>query len=55
MPGANKLVIETNCTNEPIAAVRINIASHLVEGWNEIDAVGLVPCTRGGVIGDNQE
>lgn len=44
-PGANKLVITTNCTNEPIAAVRVNIASHLVEGWNEIDAVGLVPCT----------
>ena len=43
--GARKLVLPVACTNEPIAAVRINIASHLVAGWNEIDAVGLVPCT----------
>ena len=40
----NKLVVETPCTSEPIAAVRVNLASSDVAGWNEIDAVGLVPC-----------
>lgn len=43
--GAFKRVFDVACTNEPIAAVRINVAAHLVDGWNEIDAVGLVPCT----------
>ena len=43
--GSFKRVLQVSCTNEPIAGVRINVASHLVEGWNEIDAVGLVPCT----------
>lgn len=43
---AKKRVIETPCTSEPIAAVRINLASQQVSGWNEIDAVGLVACTR---------
>lgn len=41
---SNKLVIATPCTTEPVAAVRVNVASTEVEGWNEIDAVGLVPC-----------
>lgn len=44
---AKKLVVETQCTSEPIAAVKINLASDQVTGWNEIDAVGLVPCTAG--------
>jgi hypothetical protein len=39
-----KLVVETPCTSESIAAVRVNLASQIVSGWNEIDAVGLVPC-----------
>lgn len=43
--GANKLVVETQCTTEPIAAVRIDLASQNVSGWNEIDAVGLRPCS----------
>ena len=43
--GARRLVIPFACTNEAVAAVRINVASQLVEGWNEIDAVGLVPCS----------
>jgi hypothetical protein len=38
-------VIETPCTTEPIAAIRINVSSAKVHGWNEIDAVGLVTCT----------
>jgi hypothetical protein len=41
----NKAVIQTPCTSEPIAAVRINVGSVGTKGWNEIDAVGLVPCT----------
>jgi hypothetical protein len=40
----NKLVLRTPCTSEPIAAVRINVNSRRTPGWNEIDAVGLVPC-----------
>jgi hypothetical protein len=32
------------CTSEPIVAVRITIDSKAVEGWNEIDAVGVQPC-----------
>ena len=44
MIAANKSTIQTPCTSEPIAAVRINISSTNVSGWNEIDAVGLVPC-----------
>jgi len=42
----NRLVVETQCTSEPIAAVRVNVVSQDVVGWNEIDAVGLVPCTE---------
>jgi hypothetical protein len=41
-----KLVVSTPCTTEPIAAVRINVASAETAGWNEIDAVGLVPCVE---------
>ena len=41
----NKSTIQTPCTSEPIAAVRVNVRSTDVSGWNEIDAVGLVPCT----------
>lgn len=41
---SRKLVLEVPCTSEPIAAVRIEVASQRVSGWNEIDAVGLVPC-----------
>lgn len=36
------------CTSEPIAAVRINLSSTTVRGWNEIDAIGLVSCTEVG-------
>jgi hypothetical protein len=34
------------CTGEPIVAVRVTIDSRAVEGWNEIDAVGVVPCVE---------
>ncbi len=39
-------VFETRCTREPIASVRIHLDSMAVAGWNEIDAIGVVPCTR---------
>ena len=32
------------CTSEPIAAVRVHVDSKAVAGWNEIDAIGVVPC-----------
>nr|HEX4314817.1 YXWGXW repeat-containing protein [Kofleriaceae bacterium] len=32
------------CSSEPIAAVRVVLESSAVPGWNEIDAIGLVPC-----------
>ena len=34
------------CTAEPIVAVRIHLDSLAVAGWNELDAIGVVPCTR---------
>jgi hypothetical protein len=39
--------IPTPCTTEPIAAVRVNVSSTTVKGWNEIDAIGLVSCGDG--------
>jgi hypothetical protein len=44
MGASQKRTFDMQCTSEPIAGVRVNIASQIVEGWNEIDAVGLVPC-----------
>jgi hypothetical protein len=32
------------CTDEPVVAVRVHLASQQVAGWNEIDAIGVVPC-----------
>lgn len=41
---ANKLRAEITCTGSPIVAVRVKLASAMVPGWNELDAIGLVPC-----------
>jgi len=41
---SNKLHVETGCTAEPIVAVNVRLASTKVAGWNELDAIGLVPC-----------
>ncbi|KAB2890023.1 MAG: hypothetical protein F9K40_19520 [Kofleriaceae bacterium] len=41
---ARVLRAEVACTSEPIVAVRVTIDSRAVEGWNEIDAVGVQPC-----------
>jgi tetratricopeptide (TPR) repeat protein len=43
-PQARVVAIDVPCTSEPVVAVRITLASSRVPGWNEIDAVGLVPC-----------
>jgi len=46
-PGASAhRVFETRCTREPIASVRVHLDSKAVAGWNELDAIGVVPCTR---------
>ncbi len=37
--------IGVRCTSEPIVAVRVHLDSVAVAGWNEIDAIGVVPCT----------
>jgi hypothetical protein len=44
--GANRLRVDAQCTAEPIVAVRVELGSMAVPGWNEIDAIGLVPCTE---------
>lgn len=38
--------VNVSCTSEPIVAVRVHVASTKVAGWNEIDAIGVVPCTK---------
>lgn len=43
---AHLLRAEFGCTSEPIVAVRVTIDSRAVEGWNEIDAVGVQPCAE---------
>lgn len=42
----HKLRAELGCTSEPIVAVRVRLASPQVAGWNELDAIGLVPCAE---------
>lgn len=41
---ANRLHADLGCTDEPIVAVNVKLASPQVAGWNELDAIGLVPC-----------
>ncbi len=46
-PGvASRSELDLRCTREPIASVRVHLDSVAVAGWNEIDAIGVVPCTR---------
>jgi hypothetical protein len=42
--GSYKREIQVACTGEPVAAVRVELDSKAVPGWNEIDAIGVVPC-----------
>lgn len=37
--------LDIACTAKPIAAVRVTLDSTAVPDWNEIDAIGLRPCT----------
>lgn len=41
-----KRELAVRCTQEPIRSVRIHLDSQRVPGWNELDAIGIVPCTR---------
>jgi hypothetical protein len=34
----------SSCSTEPIVAARVTLASSKVAGWNEIDAIGALPC-----------
>ncbi len=43
---ATKLRAEVGCTAASIVAVRVHLASTIVTGWNELDAIGVVPCTE---------
>lgn len=42
--GAYRRAIGFACTAEPIAAIRVTLASAAVAGWNELDAIGGRPC-----------
>lgn len=41
---ATRRTLTTRCTQEPVVAARVHLASAQVAGWNELDAIGLVPC-----------
>jgi len=43
---AHLLRAELGCTSEPIVGVKVTIDSRAIEGWNEIDAVGVRPCAE---------
>jgi speckle-type POZ protein len=50
-PGAtgqttNKLHTDVGCTQAPIVAVRVRLASQSVAGWNELDAISITPCAE---------
>lgn len=44
--GAMRRTAKLACTAEPIVAARVHLASRQVAGWNEVDAIGVVPCAR---------
>jgi hypothetical protein len=44
IPPALIQTVDLQCTSEPVAAVRVTLASGVVPGWNELDAIGLQPC-----------
>jgi len=44
--GSARRSITVSCTSEPIVAVRVHVNSLAVAGWNEIDAIGVVPCSK---------
>lgn len=43
--GARQRVFDLReCTAEPVASIRLDLDSAAVPGWNELDAIGVVPC-----------
>jgi hypothetical protein len=43
--GARQRVFDLReCTADPVASLRLDLDSAAVPGWNEIDAIGVVPC-----------
>ena len=44
-PRALRRRVEFQCTSEPVVAVRVTLDTKAVAGWNEIDAIGVVPCS----------
>ncbi|WP_127130186.1 T9SS type A sorting domain-containing protein [Pseudoflavitalea rhizosphaerae] len=48
------LTVVIPITSFPVSKVRIALNTTLVNGWNEIDAVGIANFTDGGVIGSDQ-
>jgi hypothetical protein len=42
--GSQISTFEFACSDEPIVAARVTLASGQVAGWNEIDAIGALPC-----------
>lgn len=46
-PGTSvKRVFDVRCTQELVRSVRVHLDSQRVSGWNELDAIGVMPCTR---------
>jgi hypothetical protein len=43
---SSKLHVDVACTDEPIVAVHVRLASRQVSGWNELDAIGVSSCTQ---------
>ena len=41
---SNNLHVDVACTDEPIVAVHVRLASRQVSGWNELDAIGVSAC-----------
>ena len=41
---ARMLTLRGACSPLPVAALRVELASHRVPGWNEIDAIGVTAC-----------
>lgn len=42
--GSIRRRFDLSCTSYRVQAVRLELASARVPGWNEIDAIGIVPC-----------
>jgi hypothetical protein len=43
--GSQISAFDVACTAEPVDTARVNLHSGSVAGWNELDAIGIVPCS----------